>query len=288
MFSNGVKVGRQLTVGSGGNSYYLGCVDSRDKLYGEVVFLYPCLETSIVGQYKGGKLISGRYRMISRATVVNGFISLEFHPNPGKEVLYDPPSCYSIGRLPLETDLYEERTVRVAASSVSGAGEGLFARRNLSPGHLVCLFSGSKVYKDNNKKSLKFGDSEWSDFRITLDKSVDLDITPEYRSCSQYRATLGHKACHHFQLRNSAFQEFEHPRFGRIMSIVAVKDILEGEEIFVSYNYSLPLAPPWYQELWFSYCQERGLSKENILELVSKEVGRWGVSMEIPESVTNM
>ena len=288
MTSSGARVGRTLVVGSGGNSYYLGCLDSRDKLSGEVVFLYPCLQTAIVGQYKAGKLISGHYRTISRASVQDGFISLEFEPGLGREVLYDPPSCFSISRRPLETDLYEERTVRVAESSVPGAGEGLFARRRLSSGDLVCLFSGSKIYKDNTRRSLQFGDEEWSDFRITLDKSVDLDIGPEYRSCHQYRATLGHKACHHFQLRNSAFQEFEHPRFGRIMSIVAVRDIEEDEEIFVSYNYSLPLSPPWYQDLWFSHCRDKGLAKERILELVTREVGRWGVSMEIPEFITNL
>ena len=48
--------------------------------------------------------------------------------------------------------------------------------------------------------------------RLTLDKSVDLDVGPEDRLCSKYKATLGHKACHSFQMRNAAFQEFEHPR----------------------------------------------------------------------------
>ena len=98
-----------------------------------------------------------------------------------------------------------------------------------------------------------------------------VDVPPAYSSLEIYRATLGHKACHHFQLRNSAFEEFEHPRFGRIMSVVAVKDIKEGEEIFVSYNYSLPLSPPWYQHLWFSHCQDKGLSQQKILELANKE-----------------
>ena len=170
-FSNGAKTGSQLVVGSGGNSYYLGCVDTRDKLCGQVVFLYPCLQTVIVGQYKAGKLSSGHYRTIASSSLINGFISLEFEAELGREVLYDPPSCFSISRRPLETDLYEERTVRVAASSVAGAGEGLFTIRDLSAGDLVCLFSGSKIYKDNNKRSLKYGDQEWSDFRSVISVS---------------------------------------------------------------------------------------------------------------------
>ena len=31
------------------------------------------------------------------------------------------------------------------------------------------------------------------------------------------------------------------------MSVVAIKDILPGEEIRVSYNYEIPKAPQWYQ-----------------------------------------
>ena len=87
----------------------------------------------------------------------------------------------------LVTDQYEDETMYVAMSGVEGAGEGLFARRNISCGDLVSLFSGTKIYKDCNKKSVKYGDDEWSDFRLTLDKSVDLDVGPEYRLCRQYR-----------------------------------------------------------------------------------------------------
>ena len=37
-------------------------------------------------------------------------------------------------------------------------------------------------------------------------RSVDLDIPPDMRLTSQYRATLGHKACHDFAKKNAAFQ----------------------------------------------------------------------------------
>ena len=168
---------------------------------------------------------------------------------------------------------------------VEGAGEGLFARRNIVCGELVSLFSGTKIYKDSNKRSVKYGDDEWSDFRLTLDKSVDLDVGPDDRLCSQYRATLGHKACHSFTDKNSTFQEFEHPRFGRIMSVVAVKNIRQGEEIFVSYNYCVSMAPEWYQVLWFQFLLTRGWSEDMIMDWVEKEVARWGVPIKIPDFV---
>ena len=91
------------------------------------------------------------------------------------------------------TDQYEDETVYVGMSGVEGAGEGLFAKRNIFSGDLVSLFSGTKIYKDCNKKSVKFGDEEWSDFRLTLDKSVDLDVGPEYRLCTQYRLRLSNQ-----------------------------------------------------------------------------------------------
>ena len=48
-------------------------------------------------------------------------------------------------------------------------------------------------------------------------------------------------------MKNAAFREFEHPRFGRIMSVVALREIKRDEEVFVSYNYSVSHAPEWYQ-----------------------------------------
>ena len=39
-----------------------------------------------------------------------------------------------------------------------------------------------------------------------ISRSVDLDIPPDMRLTSQYKATLGHKACHDFAKKNAAFQ----------------------------------------------------------------------------------
>ncbi len=44
------------------------------------------------------------------------------------------------------------------------------------------------------------------------DKSTDLDVPLEFVSIEKYRATLGHKACHSFTLKNAKFKEFFHPR----------------------------------------------------------------------------
>ena len=41
---------------------------------------------------------------------------------------------------------------------------------------------------------------------MLISRSVDLDIPPDMRLTSQYKATLGHKACHDFAKKNAAFQ----------------------------------------------------------------------------------
>ena len=164
-FCRGVKTGSQLIVGTGGNSYYFGHVDSSGKLTGECVYLYPCLKKAIVGHFSKGRLSQGQYRTLSKANVVKGFIELEFESEGRRSLTYDPSTFMRISRTPLETDEYEDETVYVNPSTVDGAGEGLFARRRILAGELVSLFSGSKVFKDSNRKSIKYGDEEWSDFR---------------------------------------------------------------------------------------------------------------------------
>ena len=176
-FSQGVRTGAQFLVGTGGNSFYLGQVDKVGKLEGEGVYLYPCLYKAIVGQYKGGRLVRGEYRTLHQAVVEEGFIQLSFQAGGRGEVTYDPSTFMRISRNPLLTDEYEDETVFVRESSVPGAGEGLFARRKILGGELVSLFSGSKITKDSSRKSIKYGDQDWSDFRYDTQSLLQcLDI----------------------------------------------------------------------------------------------------------------
>lgn len=43
----------------------------------------------------------------------------------------------------------------------------------------------------------------------------------------------------------------EHPRFGLIIGLIALKDIQKGQEIYVDYGYELLKKgdqPPWFEE----------------------------------------
>ena len=65
-----------------------------------------------------------------------------------------------------------------------------------------------------------------------------IDIPPEANTVETYSATLGHKSNHNFH-NNAVFKRFNlHPVLGLIMSVVAIKDIPQGGEIFSNYNYN--------------------------------------------------
>ena len=84
-----------------------------------------------------------------------------------------------------------------------------------------------------------------------------LDLPPQFGSLTAYSATLGHKANHRPSPRNNAIYlpySF-HPVLGRysmmmrkriiiyemvdrIMSVVALRDIRAGEEVFTNYGYT--------------------------------------------------
>lgn len=192
------------------------------------------------------------------------------------EIVFDPSTVTRLSRQPLRSDPYEDLHVYVSPSTISPeAGEGLFAKENIEKGQLVCLFNGIRRTKEGRAaKAISCYNEDWSDYRLFLgklnfswgrrystdqkmhfsDHSTDLDIPTEFVSIDKYKATLGHKACHTFgQAKNSRFDNLWHPRFGLIMSIVALRPIKQHEEILVNYNYDLKLAPEWYRSLWFQY-----------------------------------
>ena len=51
------------------------------------------------------------------------------------------------------------------------------------------------------------------------------------------------------------------------MSVVSLRPILPHEEILVSYNYRLWMAPDWYQEQWVKHKREI----EQVSEVSNKE-----------------
>ena len=168
-------------------------------------------------------------------------------------------------------------------------GDGIFALQFLPKNTLACFFSGFKV-KENyveelwvekvggmeNFLNLKQEDSlcqefiERKSYLIALDHEHDLDIPPDIAVDSdRFRATSGHKTNHWFA-PNCFFGWALHPIHGRspgisvspgqitnifpyrIRSLVTLRDVKEGEELTVDYDYQVDnkFTPEWYSKLY--------------------------------------
>jgi histone-lysine N-methyltransferase SETD7 len=254
-----------------GGGFVVG-IDDNNNNQVPAVYLYPDLTCAISGIFEGGKLKSGNFGKVSRVDTDDVGV-----PMPKVEVLcndvtftYDPSMSICISRSPLVRDPYEHQTVYVAKSKIEFAGEGLFAKRFIPAGTLVALFNGIRQRETGIMKKM----TEFSDYRIGMGSGdVCLDIPNAYIGLDKYCATTGHKACHSFQ-PNSGFQEFAHPRFGRIMSIMAEVDIKSNEEVLVSYNYRIHQAPVWYQQLYFKHMREVEHVGEEGLYLITRRILR--------------
>ncbi len=92
-----------------------------------------------------------------------------------------------------------------------------------------------------------------------------LSIPPEVDGAEFYSATSGHKAnCGFGDQINAVYTEFEHPRFGLIIRLVATRDIDAGEEILLDYGYKegdFPGDHLWYHEAKKHYEESLELSK---------------------------
>ena len=134
----------------------------------------------------------------------------------------------------------------------------LYIKISLLIGQLVSLYSGMKYIGDEEvdirenscEKNMDLDEAirlKCATYRYSSPYNFSLDVPDEYSN--SYHATLGFKANHSFR-NNAGFFAFDHPRFGFVIAVVALKDIAEGEEVFTYYGYQVRSpAIDWYFEL---------------------------------------
>merc|ERR1712181_134025 len=167
---------------------------------------------------------------------------------------------------PLLCEPWEHQRVQARDSDMDDAGEGLFAKKSLKQGELVALMNGAR-----SPPSLH---QEWSDYRIKLDGNTDLDIPESLRSLSAYCATLAHKANHSFT-PNCRWGRVDHPRFGCIISLVALRNCSPGEVMTVNYRLPLHYAPEWYRE-----CHRLHLERDTKIKTKATENAEFGEAVK--------
>jgi len=281
-FSNGKKIGTHWRWAEG-NSFLVGAIDEQNKTHGDFnIYLYPDLTTALVGHFDHGKMKTGHMVKLDSCRREFGIPIPQYCES--REALkcqkytFDQSTRICISKTPLLQDPYEKRHVFVKQSQIPFAGEGLWAKTDIKAGQLIALFNG---VRQRHVWGVMAHNLAWSDYRINLEKDVDLDIYDEHIPIPNYKASLGHKACHSFN-NNASFSPLWHPRFGPIMSVVANDDIPAGEEVFVTYNYMIAKSPEWYQQLWFDHLREdQDWSEEKIYSWANKELRRSGLQVEV-------
>ncbi len=83
---------------------------------------------------------------------------------------------------------------------------------------------------------------------ISLDEDTVLDVPRRWSSCDRYCATLGHKA-NHSSDPNCRYDVFDHPLYGYIKCVRALRDIPPSQEITVDYGFDGAHGyPDWWQQ----------------------------------------
>ena len=119
---------------------------------------------------------------------------------------YDMSTTISMSSKNLLRDPFEQQTVYIGQSQIHPeAGEGLFAKRSMPSGALLAIFNGIRLREITGIPFVT------SNYKISVDRGLDLDIPDWAISAKKYSATLGHKCCHSFS-PNAEFLVLEHAR----------------------------------------------------------------------------
>ena len=254
-YSNGKLSGTvwKFLVGGG---CIVGDVDVMGNMIGtNIAYLFPDNQTALFGTFVREHMAMAQICFIQLVSIRNEICHLKFTQPRGPIYMSDGGTSTIICKEPLLPDPYESQHCYVRSSKIKGAQEGLFAKKAMAKDTIVCFYNGIRM-RCKDIEDDKY-DHEKNAYKIIDLLGVDpedgdegvLDIPEEFVSLRKYQASLAHKANHSFN-PNGKFVLFEHPRFGKVPSIITIKDVEKDSEITVSYDYAMEEAPPWYQELF--------------------------------------
>ena len=234
-----------------------------EAVTGEATYLYPDLKTCLTGAFSQSRMVSAKLARITSVEAESlscpgSCPLLQIRTETLSDYLYSFSPAFSGPGL-LQRDPYEESMVEVRESLMSGAGQGVFLKREARPNTVLAFYNGLRLPPEADED-----DWEKCSYRIFLNKPLTtsepaeaeaeadcdiLDIPEEMRSLDRYCATVAHKVNHSFQPCGE-FRAFQHPQYGDIKCVVATKLLPAGSELTVDYKYSLYDCPVWYSQLW--------------------------------------
>lgn len=249
------------------NGCLIGKVDEEGELTGDgILYVYPDGKTALIGEFQGGILVKARAAVLETDIdiVPPKFKLRTDHPT---EIKLSCADRQTIAKQPLIPDHYERDRVYVAPSLITDAGEGLFARIDLSEGEIASFYNGIRISHqevDSRKWALN-GNT------ISLDENIVIDVPEEYSTTDAYCATLGHKV-NHSTNPNCKYDPFVHPRFGNIKCIRTLHPITAEEELTCDYGYEHKIPGTSISDLpsWFEENRPRTNGRRNIPETEDK------------------
>ena len=157
-FYEGIAIG-PCWLAREGQGWLHGVVDAKGRFSGdEILFLYPDFQNCLAGTFKNERLVSGMASKIIGVGLndTSVLVLTPAQPKAGAPVLdYCPstkdsiPCDWNLG------DTYENSTVVCRPSLVNGAGDGLFAAKDLPTNTIVSYYNGlhiehGEIYNTNS------------------------------------------------------------------------------------------------------------------------------------------
>jgi len=124
---------------------------------------------------------------------------------------FDESTATHLSSQPLLRDPYEAQYCYTKRSTISEAGDGLFARRDVPDNFVIAFYNGFRlpIHQIDRRKW------EQNQYTLQIDDDVVVDLDPYHSKTSHYCATLGHKAnCLIGQQANAKYDfYYHHPRY---------------------------------------------------------------------------
>ncbi|QQP51883.1 Uncharacterized protein FKW44_013365 [Caligus rogercresseyi] len=245
-YENGVPSGPSWRVVPGGGLLY-GTTEDMEFTGENLAYIYPDLETAIIGRFKKGLLVEGREAKLERVRCVNGIYEAQFSEPDGPSYHYRRPTNATFGDQPHLPDPLDKKYFTVKSSTIDHplSSEGAFAIRDISAGTLMALYSGiilsneeKKVFNEryeteNRAKGLDISEDEahaYYKYHITLKGCKHIITVPfEKTSLDEIKSTMGHKVNHSFEPNCEIGDLLDTPRQGIIMTLSTLRDIKKGK-----------------------------------------------------------
>lgn len=259
---NGRPVGRGWIEMLGGGFLHGHVTDRMTITDKEAVYVYPDMETALMGKFIDNRMESAREVNVTGVGCDGDVLTVKTsRPSSDAPVFrFGPPDSSSFGPFPHLRDPYDAKNVAVRQSLIPGSGRGVFAKRFIPAGRAFALYSSPKMtskefHEYDTRCAAQHSVHKCREYWISIDGSRrTMVIPPEFPVPDSYSATSGHMVnCRIEDEANTLFLDFDHPRFGLIVSVVAKRYIEADEEVYVDYGYKGKDVTPWYVKLKEQY-----------------------------------